>query len=355
MNGPIVHFESNWLWLARRLPFVVMLMAILLTIAVVTRRFSFSITGTFRTSDLVVDNNASVGSDATFGGRATFLGASASTDGIVEVRGSSPGTTKQLFVKEIDTNHTASEANNAVLFQQATFDTSAGLANAVGLDVEVSSTRVAGSNDLSNIAILALAGGGDNNLSFYSPPGGGKMTVTDGAAIGPTVLTATLEVDGTSHLEGDITTDGNMRIGINPGTPHALTVNAAPTFNQNSDFEANATFNGTALFDNPVRIGTASSNRHVIVPTTAVAPTFSGCGSAPLIDGGDFVATVHTDTDSSTTCTIVFHSTYGAAPHCTVTSRDGLQVTYATTATQLAVTNAGLANTTFDYTCVGPT
>ena len=107
-------------------------------------------------------------------------------NGILSIVGGTAGQTKQVFLQENDVMHTAFEAINLVAFQQATFDTAAAPATAIAGDFEVTSTRAAGANDLTNVAVQAIATGGQTNYSFLSTAG--VLRNDDTALLGPTTV-----------------------------------------------------------------------------------------------------------------------------------------------------------------------
>ena len=91
--------------------------------------------------------------------------------------------------------------------------------------------------------------------------------------------------------------------------------------------------------------------------TTGSSPSASLCGSTPSpnVNGSDIAGIVTVGGAATTTCTLTFGTTYGAAPACVVSSTTGLALSFTTTATTLVVTNASLASSLFHYYCIGLT
>lgn len=106
--------------------------------------------------------------------------------GLLQVTGGIATQTKQVLLQQTNANHTAYEAINLVAFQQATFDTAAGPAKAVAGDFEVTSARIAGVEQLTNVAVQAIATGGDVNYSFLSTAG--TMRNDGGAVLGGSLV-----------------------------------------------------------------------------------------------------------------------------------------------------------------------
>lgn len=192
--------------------------------------------GTFRTENLRVDNEASVGSDATLSGRVIMNSASEDPDGIVQLFTAGPGTTKQVFLKELDANHVGvgsnNEAINLAAFQQATFDTTANPANAIAGDFETSSTRAAGSNILRNIGVLAIANGAQENLGLWVAEGDLRA---DGFSNLSAVEATSIVDDGPLTVDGLTSTHGIALGAINPAAISGTVDNYTPLGDSSAD------------------------------------------------------------------------------------------------------------------------
>lgn len=134
--------------------------------------------GTFRTTDLVVDDTQNIGGLFT----STFAG-SQDPDfnqliamklngemGMLLNSTGSDGNDVQLFMR-YEANARVGETININNFLDGTFDTTASGVQAIGVQSIVDGHKIAGSNPLNNVAFDATAGSGDDNYSFFGHAG----------------------------------------------------------------------------------------------------------------------------------------------------------------------------------------
>lgn len=114
--------------------------------------------------------------------------------------------------------------------------------------------------------------------------------------------------------------------------------------------------NTPTVFTSTVSLGDDQTDLTTIWGHTTVAgtlPSLSTCGVGPTNVGTDQAGTVSIGT-IATGCTITFATSFPAIPICTVSSRGGVQLSYAPSTTALVITAIGLlSSTNIDYQCVG--
>lgn len=166
--------------------------------------------GTFRTENLQVSNQTTMGSRTT-----PF------TSTYLSIGDGSASQTTQTFIEENDTNHVGNglinEAINLVMRQNATFDTTALPGSSEGLDLVVNSTKSAGANALANTGIVVSVSGADTNMDFNGLAGTFRQ-VDSALFASDTEIDGALTAKGTCTL-GDLTHDVEVK--------HLLTVDGA--------------------------------------------------------------------------------------------------------------------------------
>lgn len=86
--------------------------------------------------------------------------------------------------------------------------------------------------------------------------------------------------------------------------------------------------------------------------TTGAAPTLSGGGTSPSINGTDVAGTVTFGTSAPASVTITFAVAYTNAPFCVVTWQTNLaSMGYTITNTAIAVTQTGTSSNKINYDC----
>ena len=96
-----------------------------------------------------------------------------------------------------------------------------------------------------------------------------------------------------------------------------------------------------------------ANSGHIYASSTV--PTLSGCGTTPILNGDDTHGYVTVGATASG-CTITFQIAYSAKPECTVTEETNSVVNifnYVPSATNIVITQTGLAGNVVHYQCEG--
>lgn len=181
----------------------------------------FHAENTFRTNDLIVDQDATVGRKFVEHGTVLVDGSAVgSGNAIVHIAGADPANFIQMQISnEGDTNHTATQSIPLAIQQQAGMNTTAAAASAYGIVIENIASRVAGTNPLTSVGLLVEANNGQVNYCIQSPVNGGVIQVVDGGTIGATSMTpTTLSLTG-SATSADFSATGSILLNENITSP----------------------------------------------------------------------------------------------------------------------------------------
>lgn len=410
--------KNSWLWMAVPVGLVVLALPLMLQAGTIIAtwnhgRPSSAMLGTFRTTNLDVDENVVIGAQGS--GQIQFGPVSPAADQKMLITQDSPDDTAQLWVQSDDTNHVGALGNNeqinVVLRNDTTFDTSANAAHASGIDVIVDSTIATGSNPLENIAIAANAscpGGNcqafswrsqfgtmqnDGPVNFASSPDvqlGQHVQQFAVVPATPTTSTPQLDVGRAFSVDGyNIHTvntatgvaNGGLFIQLDPtvtsGIRGGLTVDRSASVGANNagiiiaggsgDPWISSLANEWSMYSEigPIVFGTDQSftnsdmrlsvKGHWIEDISHGSPTLdAGCtaGGSSSIVGNDNAFKLITGA-SSTTCTLTFRNTWTLPPICLVTTEGGVALpTYTISPTALTFTT-NLSAKTYNTYCVG--
>lgn len=371
------------------------------------------IQGTFRTENLLVDNNAIITHQVQVG--------SVPVDPLQQtmlIHETTPNTQGELWIQSSDTGHTGNAGNNEmisiVMRNDTNFDNSVGSAsaNSSGVDIVVDSTHTgSGSNGLTCTAVRANAAcdAGSSNYSLYSehgvlrnfdPVSFGPGDVALGTNVdnfeipGSPTTTARIGIGGLPSIDGtqlqtkntdpssalaglsvalDTTLNAGIRGGLvihrgaNGGYVSGLSGGLVLAGGAGFPF-AGSQANETAMYnefgasivlgaDNTgfTSWGRWTPSNHMVVDTGLGTPTLgAGCtsGTSSSIFGNDTAFKVLTGS-TSTACTITFKKTYTAAPICTIrTDGSATQPTCSVSATAITCSTNQSA-TTYDFICIG--
>ena len=239
--------------------------------------------GTFRTNNIIVDNDAQLsinGTGQTIVGPATAL----ATDGyVLSVRG------------PIDAPIPVSDAENGEIFKltltgtgrvgptpgadvagivmrnSVNFDTTTNPNQSIAIYGEVNSTRSAGALALVNMAFEGVATGGTTNYSFVSFAGKGTTRFDDGGASGPWAVTGDLTQQSgnvvLNSTSGATTINGDTHV-----VSHHLVVDTTGEFGGALTCDTSLQVLGNAVFGNTF-ISSINSSGVPLLLTDAIAMT----------------------------------------------------------------------------------
>jgi len=331
--------------------------------------------GTFKTGSLVVDDQAQVGPSAPPAYRA------------VMVTNTKPTNEEQLWIEDDATNHVGTggvnQGINVVARQQATFDTTGGVATATGLDVAVTATRAAGGNALNNTAILANASAGCVGCSAYSFfSSEGSMVVTDDAHFGPTTITGDTTGFGAATFSGQIQGQNIVLGGANniigssgagnnttfngdvdertSGVDAWMSVHSTATggrqyFLENSS-DGGSVPDSFNIFDSQVRwsiayTGAIAAYDHEL--NKGPLPSIASCGTGNVGPNATDTAGVFTSGNATTTCTVNFARTWTNRPSCVIFGENTATPPTCTISATAITCTVVATSTTYDWRCEG--
>lgn len=222
-----------------------------------------------------------------------------------------------------------------------TFNATAAVRTAGGINVAVTATRSTGSNNLTNVAADFTASGAQVNQALVTDLGDVELNRTGGA----------FKEDGLSEFALGMQFDSTLS---QSGT-------SAITFGGNLTSTAaikSATLESTGSTQVD---GVLIAAGHVRSTGLAVTVTnISACGASPAVSATatDTAGVITFGASATTSCTLTFNTTYSTAPTCVCSSNAvgtaGLFVGCSTTATTLVATGtAGTSIQKFSYICVG--
>lgn len=271
--------------------------AIAIAAVIVALRFALphvdAATGTFRTTDLVVDSSATLGAPGTTTTAATINGKT-----IINAAQLDDSPHASVLLTITGANYTNADGGLQI-FNSTGYDTTASSAQSFAIFASDAAAVQTGAGTLTNHAIYATAANGSTNysglfdLGFFRVNGESLLSDVDASNM---LDEGYLQVNGTSDLEG-----------------------------------------------------------HVFVPPS-LPPALSACGDGTAqIVGDDIAGYVHIGA-GSTTCTLTFNSVFPTRPACIVQNENGSDNigSYTVSATQLIYNASGLTSgQDFDYLCVG--
>lgn len=248
---------------------------------------------TFRTSNLLVDTAATLGSAGTTSTAATINGKTIINAAQLD---DSPHASVLLTIS--GSNYTNADGGLQI-FNSTGYDTTASSGQSFAIFASDAATVQTGGNTLTNHAIYATAANGSTNYSglfdngFFRVNGESLLTNVDASNI---VDEGYLQVNGTSDFEG-----------------------------------------------------------HLFVPPS-LPPALSACGDGTAqIVGDDIAGFVHIGA-GATSCTLTFNSAFPTRPACIVQNENGNDNigSYTVSSTQIVYTVTGLTSgQDFDYMCIG--
>jgi hypothetical protein len=362
-----VHSVSHGTWFS--LLSVALSLLALAIVSVKSQAIDSALLGTFRTQNLIVDEQVQVGPSAP---------ANRHTMQIANV---DPTNETQLWIVDTSIGHVGTLANqaiNLVLRGTQVMDTAAGPVNATNIDAAVTATKT-GVNNLISTAVLANASGdcASSNTCYSFRSTNGQMIQTDPAhfgAVDTTSLTNSGSTTTTGLVNGANTTLGTSGVGntttVN-GTLDERTSNADAYISIRSTasggrqyfLESSATA-GTVPNSFNIYDGTAGAARFAITSNGAMAayehvlnrggvPTIGTCGSGTRNASSTDTAGVFTTDAAVTTCTITFARTWTNRPSC-VLYGEGTATPPTCTISATAITCSVVGtSTTYNWHCIG--